>query len=236
MNFLVDTKVLLGRAAAGSMPAHLFARARRLRRQEGLRRRRLRGVHRLGGRQTGAFLSDAGVPRVGTACHDHPGPRIQRRIASRAAGVSRCPSVPVRLLRCRHDHDHCGAQRGATRRSRARAEGQSVPLHWLPRYRGRDPRHPFRRRGRAREGVRRELAQSVRRGDRHWARALHDGSGRREFGSPESTALATRACPHPQHRSQSGACYSGRRRGVHLGGRAAQALQHGDARGPPRRS
>ena len=56
-------QAVLRRAAARTMPAHLPARARRVRRQEGLRRRRLRRLHGLARRHADSFLPDAGLPR-----------------------------------------------------------------------------------------------------------------------------------------------------------------------------
>ena len=53
--------------------------------------------------------------------------------ASDAAGLPRRAGVPVRLLRRRHDHDRRRARCGAARRSAARAQGQSLPLHGLSR-------------------------------------------------------------------------------------------------------
>ena len=57
-----------------------------------------------------------------------------------------------------------------------------------------------------------------------------------EHAASQGAALAASACAHQIHQARQGAGGAGRRRGVHLGGRAAPALQHGDARGSSGRS
>ena len=74
------------------------------------------------------------------------------------------------------------------------------------------------------------------RGDRHRQGALHHGRRHGGAAAHQGAALAPRACAHPRDRPRQGDGRAGRGRGLHLGGRAAPALQHGDARGPPGRS
>ena len=93
------------------MPAHVPARAGLVRRQEGLRRRRLRRVHGARRRGAGAQL----------LCPRRPRRRPRRSPRSRASPrrgertrCSRVPGragVPVRLLHRRDDHDGGGADR-----------------------------------------------------------------------------------------------------------------------------
>ena len=52
---------------------------------------------------------------------------------------------------------------------------------------------------------------------------------------PQGPAIAARARPHPPDRPRQGARRARRGLDLHLGGRPAPALQHGDARGSPRR-
>ena len=101
-------------AGARAVPAHVRARSRLVRREERLRRRRLRRVHGLGRREAGAQLSLPGVSRRRAQRHDDRGAGAARRHApSDAAGFSRRAGVSVRLLHGRHDHDGRRADRRA---------------------------------------------------------------------------------------------------------------------------
>ena len=81
------------------------------------------------------------------------------------------------------------------------------------------------------------LSTSFRQGDRDGAGALHARrAANGEDAASEGAALAASACAHKIHQARQGRGGAGRRRRVHVGGRPAPALQHGDARGSPRRS
>ena len=151
------------------MPAHVPARARLVRRQEGLRRGRLRRLHGLARRHAGPQLPGPRLPGRRPRGHDDRGARAGRRAAPDAAGVPRRPGVPVRLLHGRHDHDGGQPRRRGAGRSAARAQGQPLPVHRLPRDRGRHPRRRVRR------GRRRRPAPAARactiRSDRRSSRA-----------------------------------------------------------------
>ena len=94
-----------------------------------------------------------------------------------------------------------------------------------------------RRGGRRRQGLRREpratrSAEAIVTGQARYTLDVADGRA----AAPQGAALA--ACPraHHSHRRERGAGGARRRRRLHLGGRAAPALQDGDARGSSRRS
>ena len=102
-----------------------------------------------------------------------------------------------------------------------------------------DALHGVRRRrgGRRRPGLRREPAQSVR------PRRSSPASARYTMDVAVDGLLHLKVLrsPHAHARilsigREQGAGRAGRGRGLHLGGRAAPALQHGDPRGPPGRS
>ena len=125
---------LLGRTEARPVPAHLPARPGSVRRQEGLRCRRLRRLHGVARRQAVPFLPGARLPRRGPQDHHHRGPGQERRAASDPAGLPRRAGLPVRLLRRRHDDDDGlgRVRRGAQGRPAACPQGQHLPLHRLP--------------------------------------------------------------------------------------------------------
>ena len=131
------------RAAARPVPADVPARAGLVRGQEGLRRRRLRRLHRARRRGAGAQLRLPGRPGARPGGHHDRGPgRGARRGRSPGPGrVPRRAGVPVRLLHPRHDHDRGGAVRGAEMRTSPRAQGQHLPLHRLRLDRGRHRRY-----------------------------------------------------------------------------------------------
>ena len=115
---------------ARAVPAHLPARARPLRGQEGLRRRRLRRLLGAGRRRAGALLRLPRLPRRGPRRHDGRRPRHARRPASGAAAVRRGGRIPVRLLHRGHDHHRVDADDRAARptcRSSSRATCAAAP-------------------------------------------------------------------------------------------------------------
>ena len=224
--FTLDGRSGHRRTRAGAMPAHVPARPGRARRQEGLRRRRLRRMHRVARRRAGAFLPDPGISRGRTHRHDDPGPGSARQSASDAEGLPRGAGIPVRLLRGRHDHDRRLAHRGAEGGSPARAEGQSLSLHRLSLDLRCHPRHLLGRSRHGRTGLRCQPGQSVQRGHRDRPRPLYDGRCRGGPAAPEGAALATCPCPHCQHRQDPRRSVAGRGRDLHLGGRTAPPLQH----------
>lgn len=217
------------------MPAHLPARPGPLRRQEGLRRGRLRRLHGLGGRRSGAQLHHPGLPGGGTRGDDHRGPRITRRPAPDATAVPRRPRLPVRLLHRRDDHDLGDLHRGPEGRPAPRAEGKPLPLHRLPRDRG---RREGRRRDRGRrtgQGRRYQRRRTGGQRHRHRPRRVHNGHPHGGHAAPEGAALAARARPHRLRRQERRARRPRRAPRLHLGGRAAQALHHRHPHRPPRR-
>ena len=90
--------------------------------------------------------------------------------------------------------------------------------------------------GRARRGRRhqRRGARGHRRGDR--SRRVHDGHRDGGHAAPQGAALAARARPHRVDRQDRRAGGARRAPRLHLGGRAAEALQHRDPHRPSRRS
>ena len=105
MNLTVNGKRLSAEPAPGQCLQDLPARARMVRRQEGLRPGRLRRLHRVAGRRAVPQLPAAGFSRRRPRRHHHRGPGAGRRAAPDAAGLSRRASLSMRLLRRRHDHD-----------------------------------------------------------------------------------------------------------------------------------
>ena len=128
------------RAASRPVPAHIRSLAGPLRRQKGLRRRRLRRLHGVARRRPGAQLHHARVPRRRSRGHHDRGPRHAREPAPAAAAVPRRPRIPVRLLHRGHDHDLGDLHRRAEAEPAARAEGKPVPLHGISGDRGCDQR------------------------------------------------------------------------------------------------
>ena len=106
-----------------------------------VRRRGLRRLHGLARRQAGPQLPRSRIPGRGPRGHHAPGARLRRQAPSDAAGVSRRPGVPVRLLHRRHDHDVGEPLRGGEEGSSLPSQGEPLPLHRLSRDRGCDPRH-----------------------------------------------------------------------------------------------
>ena len=138
----------LGRAAAGPVPADVPARAGLLRRQEGLRRRRLRRLHRP--RRRRRRCTAASSRRSGPGGHEvttieglgagHPGglhPLQRRFLDAQGFQCGFCTAG--------NDHDRRRARRRAAGRPAALAEGQHLPLHGLPRDRRRLRRRRQRR-------------------------------------------------------------------------------------------
>ena len=183
----------------------------------------------------GAQLHHPGVPRRRSRGHHDRGPRHAGEPAPDAAAVPRRPRLPVRLLHRRHDHDLGDVHRRAEAGPAPRAEGKPLPLHRLPRDRGRRQRRRRDRGGAARAGRRhqRRRAGGHRRG--HRSRRVHDGHRDRGHAAPEGAALTARARPHRLDRQDRRAGGARRAPGLHLGGRAAEALHHRDPHRPPRR-
>ena len=134
-------------AEARSVPAHIRPVAGLPRRQEGLRRRRLRRLHGVARRRSGAQLHHPRIPRRGPRSHHDRGARHTGEPASDAAAVPGRSWVPVRVLHRGDDHDVGDLHRRAEAGPAARAEGKPLPLHRISRHRGRDQRCQ-RRRGR----------------------------------------------------------------------------------------
>ena len=223
---------------AGPVPAHLPARPRGVRRQEGLRRGRLRRLHGMARRRAVPFLPGAGLPRR-RAARSPPSRACPRTAAaSDPTGLPRRPGLPVRLLRRRHDDDHGlrRLRRASKGRSAACAEGQYLPLHRLSLDRRRAARQDQHRGGRRRQRARRQHSQPAHRRDPDRPCALHHGHRNGRHAAPQGAALAARPCAPQVDRQEQGARHSRRGRGLYLGGRAAPALQHRAARGPSGRS
>ena len=91
--------------------------------------------------------------------------------------------------------------------SAARAQGQPLPLHRLPRDRGRHPRRRVRRGRRRRPApAARACANPFGRGDRHRpAPATRIDVAMEGHAAPQGAALAARARPHPSDRPRQGA-------------------------------
>ena len=209
-----------------------------LRRQEGLRCRRLRRLHGLARRRAGAFLPDAGFPRRRTRGHHHRGARPGRQAASDAAGLPRRAGLPMRLLRRRHDHDRRLARRGAEAdlpRARSRAISAAAPA--IARSPTRSTASPRSRRMSPARPAAPACPTPSPGIDRHRQGALHHGCRHGGPAAPQGAALASRACAASWRSTASKAmAVPGRGRGLHLGGCPAPALQHGDARGSSGRS
>ena len=146
----------------------------------------------------------------------------------------------MRLLRRRHDDDDGlgRVRRGPQGRPAACAQGQHLPLHRLPLDRRCPARQEEHRGRRRRQGAGRQPAQPVHRRHPDGQGALHDGHRDRGHAAPQGAALAACPCAPQEDRQEQGARRPRRGRRLHLGGRAAPALQHGAARGPsgrPRR-
>ena len=237
MNFTVNGKILLGGAGAWAVPADIPARAWLLRRQERVRPGRLRRLHGLARRRALPFLPRARLSRRRARDHHHRGARARRQAAPDAAGLSRCAGLSMRLLRRRHDHDRGDLRQDRARGSAAYAEGQSLPLHRLSQH-----RRCAARRRQCRGGVAGDEAcgRSLR---NPFAESIVTGKARYTLDVPAEGALHLKVLrsPHAHARIKSikrdkAHGRARRRRRVHLGGRAAQALLHGDARGSSGRS
>ena len=166
-------------AATGAVPAHIRPLPGLARRQEGLRRRRLRRMHSLARRRPGAQLHHARVPRRRSRGHHDRGARHTREPAPAAATVPRRPRLPVRVLHRGHDHDLGDVHRRAEAGPAARAEGKPLPLHGIPRDRGcGQRRRRTSRRRRPGEAVGTSVGAPG--GDRrgHRSRRVHDGHRR----------------------------------------------------------
>ena len=145
MTFVVNGKTHAATPRAGTMPAHLPARSRLVRREEGLRCRRLRRLHRAGRRRPGALLSVPRLSRRGPRGHDdrRPGangelhPMQQAFLQAQGFQCGFC--TPGMIMTAASLNQ---AQRQDLRLG---AEGQHLPLHRLWRDRGRHSRRPRNR-------------------------------------------------------------------------------------------
>ena len=112
----------------------------------------------------------------------------------------------MRLLRRGDDHDVGEPLRRAEAGPPVPPQGQPLPLHRLPRDRGRDPRRLVGVGGPAGQACGASLRQPACRGDRHRQRALHDGFRAGGDAPPQGRPLAARARAdqgHPQGRRRS---------------------------------
>ncbi len=199
MSLHINGQLAQRAAPAGAVPAHLPARAGLARREERLRHRRLRRLHRARGRGPGAQLHLPGPARARPRGDDDrgPGPRAAgRRFPGR-------PGLPVRLLHPGDDHDRGGADRGGPRRPPPRVQGEHLPVHRLRLDRGRAGRPGARRRrfrslrnGRPVPGGRRPArARRPGRGDRPGP--VHAGHLDPGAAAHEAGALPAPARPDP---------------------------------------
>ena len=201
------------------MPAHLSARARLVRRQERLRRRRLRRLHRLGGGRAGACLPLPRPSRPGPGDHHHRRPRP----APDSGRLPRRPGLSMRLLHRRHDHDRGEPRSKPETRSRPRPERQSLPLHRLSRHSRChcrcEPYRPGRRLRRQCPGPGRPTG-----GDRR--RTRHAGHRTPWPAAHEAAARPARPCPHHRDRRHASAISPGGASGTDPSRRANETLLH----------
>ena len=150
MTFEVNGKPFSPDPAPGQCLRTFLRELGSFRRQEGLRRRRLRRLHGAAGRRAGASLPVPGVPCRRPRGHTieglaGDGARIRCSRRSRRAGLS------MRVLHGRHGPDCALAEPGAAPGPRRVAEGQYLPLHRLSFDRGgaarQDPLEDSRRTG-----------------------------------------------------------------------------------------
>ena len=162
MSCFVDGRIYSAEPSPGQCLRTLSARIGNIRGQKGVRRRRLRGLYGMARRRPGTFLPAAGISRRMPPDHDDRRVGEGRPAAPDAAGLSRRPGFPVRLLHRRHDHDRRRPERRAAAGLTAQSQGQSVPLHRLSRHRRRSRRAGAHRGRCRRRGLRRQPAQPVR--------------------------------------------------------------------------
>ena len=194
------------------MPAHVPARTRPFRCQEGLRRGRLRRLHRANRRRAGAQLSDPGLPRRRSRRDDDRRPCAGWWHPSDATGVSGCTGLSMRLLHIRHDPDLRIAEPGAAAGPRRRAERQYLPLHRLPLDRGcaeRQDQHRRRPRGH-RIRPQRPCPRGTAGGARHGALHVRCCAGR--YAAHQDAAFAASARKNHLDRQ---ACVAQRLRRAH---------------------
>ena len=197
MSFQINGKDFSQTPRAGQCLRTFLARARAFRCQEGVRRRRLRRLHRPDRWRAGAFLPDPCLPRRWPRSHHHRRPCARWRNASDAAGVSRCAGVSVRFLHRGHDSHLRVAESGAAPGPRRVAQGQSLPLHRLSRDRGcaqRQDQYRGRRRG---QRIRPQPARAGGTAGRAGRGALHLRHGDGRPASHQATALTASACKDP---------------------------------------
>ena len=199
--------------------------------KKGLRRRRLRRLHGLARRQAGAFLPDAGIPRRGPRDHDdrRAWPRDGKLHPMQQAFLD-AQAFPVRLLHRRHDHDR--------RRLSTSGSAQDLPR----RLKGNLCRCTGYRAISRRDSTAASLAEEDIAGNACGASLPNPFGPSIVTGHARYTMdvaidgmlhLKVLRSPHAHARilgihSDKALAVPGRGRRLHLGGRAAPALQHRD--------
>ena len=174
---------------------------------------------------------------AGREGHHHRGPGAGRRAASDAAGLPRRAGVPVRLLRGRHDHDGRRARaRSSVRTCRTRSRAISAAAPATARSTTRSTASAPREEDVAGQACGASLRNP-------FSEGIVTGQARYTMDVAVEGCCTSRCCARRTRMPASsridreqGAGGARRGRDLHLGGRAAAALQHRDARGPSGRS
>ena len=206
------------------MPADIPARTRLPRREERLRCRRLRRLHRADRRRAGALVPDPGLSRRRVRDHHRRGFGPRWRIASDAAGVFGCAGLSMRVLHRGHDRHRLIIESGAVPGPCPLAQRKHLPLHRLSRHRGCDPRRQQCAGRCARQLLRPEPPGAGWTRCGHRQRALHPRRRHGRIAASEIASLTPRACAHSRRRPHRGDGSAGRRGRLHLRGCAATAV------------